>query len=410
MIKREAGETIKNISETFRVLLVTGPRQVGKTTILQEFMPENMNYVTLDDEILRKKAQTDPKMFLEEHPWPLFIDEVQYAPELFSYIKIKVDKEKQRGMYWLTGSQQFELMKNVKETLAGRVGIVRLNSLTYSEIIGNETKEVFKPSEFKKTEIIDVNKLFEIIFKGGMPELYDIENMNKNYYFDAYLNTYLSRDIKEYINVMDLNDFRKFMVSVASRTGEQLNYSAIASEIGVNDKTVRAWLDILVASGIVYLLEPYMSSKIKRLTHMPKIIFMDTGLCSYLAGWEDARTLQLSSSAGHYLETFIISEIVKSYNAKGEEPNISYYRDKEKNEIDLIFYKNKKLYPFEIKKTAMPNETMIKTFYKLENSGKEVAPGGIICFYDKLMHLDSKHYIIPISSVINLSKDNLELM
>lgn len=404
MLKREAEETIKNISETFRVLLVTGPRQVGKTTVLKEFMPEGMNYVTLDDEVLREKARKDPKFFLEEHPWPLLIDEAQYAPELFPYIKMKVDEKKERGMYWLTGSQQFQLMKNVKESLAGRVGIVRLNSFTYSEIKENHRKIPFSPLEFKKSDNIDANALFEIIYKGGMPELYDIPNMNRDNFFDGYLNTYLSRDVKEQVNVSDLVEFKKFMVAIASRNGEQLNYSSIANELGITDKTVKSWIHILVTSGIVYLLEPYMSSKIKRLTHMPKIVFMDTGLCAYLAGWSSARELQLSSLSGHYLETYIVSEIVKSYNARGQEPNISYYRDKEKNEIDLIFYMNNKLYPFEIKKTAMPNEGMIKTFYKLEDSDKEVAPGGIICFYDHLMHLDNKHYIIPISSVINVQE------
>ena len=174
MIRREAERTIKNINETFRVLLVTGPRQVGKTTLLKEFMPQNMNYVTLDDEILREKAKKDPKLFLEEHPWPLLIDEAQYAPELFPYIKIIVDNEKKRGMYWLTGSQQFKLMKNVKESLAGRVGIVRLNSLTYSEINNNLNKEIFNPTDLKKIKKIDVNELFETIYKGGMPELYDV--------------------------------------------------------------------------------------------------------------------------------------------------------------------------------------------------------------------------------------------
>ena len=406
MIRREAERTIKNINETFRVLLVTGPRQVGKTTLLKEFMPQNMNYVTLDDEILREKAKKDPKLFLEEHPWPLLIDEAQYAPELFPYIKIIVDNEKKRGMYWLTGSQQFKLMKNVKESLAGRVGIVRLNSLTYSEINNNLNKEIFNPTDLKKIKKIDVNELFETIYKGGMPELYDVEKMNRNNYFDGYINTYLARDIKDLININDSNLFQKFMVSIASHTGEQLNYSSIANEVGISDKTVKSWLDVLVSSGIVYLLQPYMSSKLKRITHMPKIIFMDTGLCSYLAGWDSARNLQLSSSSGHYLETYIISEIIKSYNAIGEEPNISYYRDKDKNEIDLIFYRNNKIFPFEIKKTAMPNESMIKTFYKLEDSGKEVGPGGIICFYDELMHLNEKHYIIPISSVINISKSN----
>ncbi len=407
MLRREAEKTVKNISETFRVLLVTGPRQVGKTTLLKSLMPKDMSYVTLDDIVLRNEAKKDPKLFLEEHPWPLLIDEVQYAPELFPYIKIKVDEEKKRGMYWLTGSQQFKLMNNVTESLAGRVGIVRLNSFTYAEVIKNENKIPFSPNKLSKSEKIDVNKIFEFIYKGGMPEVYDIAKMNRNNFFDSYINTYLARDVKEQSNVSDLFEFRRFMISLAERNGEQLNYSSIAKELGITDKTVKSWVEILVASGIVYLLEPYMSSKLKRITHMPKIVFMDTGLCSYLAGWDSAKELQLSSSSGHYLETFVISEIVKAYQAIGEDVNISYYRDKEKNEIDLIFDKNNKLFPFEIKKTAMPNESMIKSFSKLEEESKKgIGEGGIICFYDELIHLNEKYYIIPISSIINISKNS----
>lgn len=405
MYQREAAKTIKDISETFRVLLVTGPRQVGKTTLLREYMPKDMNYVTLDDKTLRLQAQKDPKLFLEEHPWPVLIDEVQYAPELFPYIKIKVDEEQKRGMYWLTGSQQFKLMKNVNESLAGRVGIVNLNSFTYSEINKNTNKAVFNPDNIiMNTRCVDVNELYETIFKGGMPELYNIPNMKKSHYFESYVETYLARDIKEQLDIKDIPAFKRFMVAVASRNGEQLNYSNISSEIGISDKTVKTWLDVLVTSGIVYLLSPYMSSKVKMLTHMPKIIFMDSGLASYLAGWDSARDLQLSSISGHYLETYIISEIIKSYNAIGETPNISYYRDKNKNEIDLIFNKNNKLYPFEIKKTAMPNKEMIKNFELLNTSGKEVAPGGIICLYENLMRIDEKNYIIPVSCVINQEK------
>lgn len=403
MLKREAYEKIKQINDTFRVLLVTGPRQVGKTTLLTEYIPDNMSYVTLDDSVLREQAKTNPKLFLQEHPWPLLIDEAQYAPELFPYIKIIVDKEKQRGMYWLTGSQQIKLMKNVQESLAGRVGIVKLNSLTYSEIIMNENKRIFEPDNIiKSSNIIDVNELYKKIFRGGMPELYDVPNMSKEDFFYSYVETYLSKDVKDQLDILDTNIFKNFMISVASRNGEQLNYSNIASEIGISDKTVKTWLNILVNSGIVYLLEPFMNTKLKRITHMPKIIFMDSGLCSYLAGWDNARQLQLSEKSGHYLETYIISEIIKSYNSIGQEPKISYYRDKEKNEIDLIMEKNNKIYPFEIKKTANPNKSMIKNFDKLNNIGKTIEPGGIICFYEELIHLDEKNYIIPISSIINL--------
>ena len=403
MLKREAYEKIKQINSTFRVLLVTGPRQVGKTTLLTEYIPDNMAYVTLDDIVLREQAKTNPRLFLEEHPWPLLIDEAQYAPELFPYIKIIVDKEKKRGMYWLTGSQQIKLMKNVQESLAGRVGIVKLNSLTYSEIIMSENKKIFEPNKLlKASKIISVNELYERIFRGGMPELYDVPNMDKKDFFYSYVETYLSKDVKDQLDILDTNVFKNFMVSVATRNGEQLNYSNIANEIGITDKTVKTWLNILVNSGIVYLLEPFMNTKLKRITHMPKIVFMDSGLCSYLAGWDDARELQLSEKSGHYLETYIISEIIKSYNAIGQEPKISYYRDKEKNEIDLIMEKNNKIYPFEIKKTANPNKSMIKNFDRLNNINKIVEPGGIICCYDDLIHIDEKNYIIPISSVINI--------
>lgn len=406
MYNREATEVIKKISDTFRVLLVTGPRQTGKTTLLKSLKPENMGYVTLDDKVLRKQAQDDPKLFLEEHPAPLFIDEAQYAPDLFSYIKINVDNSKAKGQYWITGSQQFNLMKNASESLAGRVGIVNLNSFTYSEIVKNENKDLFNPDKLKKAAKIEVNDLFEIIFKGGMPEFYDNPKIDRNLYFQNYINTYIEKDVRELIEIGKLEEFKKFMVSIASRIGEQLNYSDISKDCGVSVPTIISWMSVLVSSGLVYLLEPYMSSQLKRMTHIPKIYFMDTGLAAYLAGWESARNLQLSSTSGHYLENFVICEIIKSYNARGIKPNLSYYRDKEKHEIDLVFYKNNKLYPFEIKKTASPNSSMISSFKYLENSKKEIATGGIICLYDNLMKMDEKNYIIPISSVINVTNGN----
>ena len=383
---------------------MTGPRQVGKTTLLLSLKPKNMEYVSLDDEVLRNQANKDPKLFLEEHPYPLLIDEAEYAPNLFTYLKMKVDEVEEYGMYWLTGSQQFHLMKKASESLAGRVGIINLNSFTYSEIKQNTNKTLFDPTDLKKAPPIEANELFEIIYKGGMPELYKNKNLKRELYFQSYIDTYISRDVREITEIGNLEAFKKFIVSVASRTGEQLNYTALALDAGVTVPTSKAWLSILVSSGLVYLLEPYLSSELKRLTHIPKIIFMDTGLACFLAGWESAKELQLSSNAGHYLETFIISEIIKSYNARGIKPNISYYRDKEKNEIDLILYKNNTLYPFEIKKTASPNKTMIKNFEKLNPSKKNIGTGGIICFYDKLLKLDEKNYIIPISSVINISK------
>ena len=406
MYAREATAIVERISKTFKVLLVTGPRQVGKTTLLLSIKPDNMEYITLDDEVFREQAKNDPKLFLEEHPAPLLIDEVQYAPNLFSYIKINVDKENKNGMYWLTGSQQFHLMKNVGESLAGRVGIINLNSLMYSEIVENNRKELFDPAklnEMKTMPKIDVNKLYEIIYKGGMPTLYMEKEMSRDIYFSSYVDTYISRDVRELTEIGNELSFRKFIISVASRTGEQLNYTALATDALISVPTAVRWMSILVTSGLVYLLEPYMNSELKRITHLPKIVFMDTGLSAYLSGYTSARELQLSSNSGHYLETFIVSEIIKAYNARGITPNLYYYRDKEKNEIDLIFYKNNKLYPLEIKKTAIPKKEMIKNFSKLDKTKKEIGTGGIICFYDILTKLDESNYIIPISNVINCS-------
>lgn len=402
MYKREAYEMVKKISETFKVLLVTGPRQVGKTTLLLSMKPDNMEYITLDDEVYRNQANDDPKLFLEEHPAPLLIDEVQYAPRLFSYIKINVDNSNKNGMYWLTGSQQFHLMNSASESLAGRVGIVNLNSFTYSEIIQNSEKKVFDPNSLVSSPKINVNDVFDVIYKGGMPKLYMEKDISTDAYFQGYIDTYISRDVRTLSQIGDELSFRKFMVSVASRTGEQLNYSALADDAGISVPTATKWMSILVTAGLVYLLEPYMSSELKRLTHIPKIVFMDSGLACYLAGWTSARELQISSNSGHFLESFVISEIIKSYNARGIRPNISYYRDKEKNEIDLIFYKNNTIYPFEIKKSAMPTKDMIKNFDKLKLSKKNIGVGGIICFYDSLTKLDENNYIIPISSVINV--------
>lgn len=401
MYSREVKERIKKINDTFRVLVVTGPRQVGKTTVLESLMPENMTKVSLDDETLRKEAQENPKIFLDSYPTPLFIDEVQYAPQLFPYIKMRVDKDKTRGQYWLSGSQLFDLMKNVTESLAGRAGIVKMNSFTYSEIKQNTEKEIFDPENLKQKQYIDVNEAFERIFYGGMPELYDIPDMYRNDFYYSYINTYIEKDIKKIKNIGNIETFKKFMRNVAIRTGTTLNYSDIANDVGISVNTIREWISILVSTGIIYLLEPFSSSKIKRLTHMPKIIFMDMGLACYLANWESAKELQLSKLSGSFFESYVVSELIKSYDNKGLRLEISHFRNKETEEIDLILYKNNTLYPLEIKKSGNPTKEMMKNFKYLEKDNKKIGTGGIICLYDKLIKLDENNYIIPLSSVIN---------
>lgn len=402
MYRRDIENKIKEINETFRILVLTGPRQVGKSTLLDFLMPKNMTKITLDDEALRTMAKEDPKQFLEMYKKPLFIDEVQYAPELFPYIKMEVDKDKSRGQYWLSGSQAFELMKGVTETLAGRVGIAKMNSFTYNEIIKNKNIQLFDLDNLQERNYIDVNKTFELIFNGGMPELYDVPNMNRNDFYNSYIDTYIERDIRKIKDIGNVETFKKFMRAIAIRTGTTLNYSNISDEVGVTDKTIKAWISVLLSTGIIYLLEAYSTSQIKRLTKMPKIIFMDMGLACSLSNFESARALQLSKEAGRFFESYVISEIIKGYNNKGIKLDIMHLRNKETEEIDLVIRKNNILYPVEIKKTSTPKKEMLKNFMFLENLNEKVGNGGLICTYDKLMKLNGKNFIIPIASVINV--------
>lgn len=402
MIKREIEKSVDDVNNTFRILVLTGPRQVGKSTILKSKLSKDMKEVTFDDETLRNEARENPKMFLELFGKPLYIDEIQYVPELFPYLKMEVDNDKSRGQYWLSGSQTFELMRGVSESLAGRVGIIKMNSLTYKEINNNVNGKIFDPDHLQEADNINVNDLFDTIFKGGMPELYDIKDLNYNRFFESYINTYIERDVRKLINVGNLNNFKNFMRSVAIRNGKPLVYADIASDVGVTANTIKEWISVLVASRIIYLLEPYYNNKIKRLTHMSKIVFMDSGLASYLAGFTSASELKLSTHSGNFLEAYIVSEIIKSYDNVGMPLDISYFRNKETEEIDLIITKNGKIYPLEIKKTSNPTRSMMKNFDVLEKNGIKLGTGGIICLYDKLLPLDEKNYIIPVGSVINL--------
>ena len=401
MYERTITKRVEQINSTFRALVLTGPRQVGKSTLLGSLMPKGMNKVSLDDLSIRELAQTDPRMFLETYPAPLFIDEVQYAPELFPYIKMRVDDNPARGQYWLSGSQRFELMKNVTESLAGRAGILNMNSFTYNEIKRGAKCGVFDPDKLKQKDFIDVNQTFELIFAGGMPELYATKDMNRNDFYDSYITTYIERDVTFIKDVGSTRDFKRFMREVAIRVGTTLNYADIAKEIGVSGHTVQSWISVLETTGLVYLLEAYSSNLLKRITQAPKIIFMDMGLCAYLAGWQSARDLQLSDASGHYLESYIISEVIKNYQNVGANVHLYHLRNKETNEIDLIIEKNNTLHPIEIKKTSTPRREMLKDFRMLDGLKSKIGKGGIVCTYDKLLPLDEKNYIIPISSVID---------
>ena len=399
MIKREIGEKFKSLSKNRKVLLITGARQVGKSTFVKSMKEKDRTYITLDDLALRELAQKDPKLFLMNYPGKIIIDEVQYAPKLFSYIKMDVDNTNEYGKYWLTGSQRFELMKNVDESLAGRVSILEMSTLSYAEINSFKSK-IFNPTNIRFDVKIDPNKIFEQIFKGGMPE-YISNNIDRNQFFNDYITTYIERDVRQLTQVGDLMRFRKFLIAVASRNGEVLNYNSLSEDADIDVTTVKRWISILEASDIIYLLQPYSNNKLKRAIKSPKIIFLDTGLCAYLCGWNSKETLENSSTSGHFLETFVISELIKNKrnNAQTLNYEIYFYRDKDKKEIDLIIELDNVIYPFEIKKTANPEISMLKNFEILEHKNLNVGNGGLLCFYPDILPLNEKNKSYPISVI-----------
>ena len=398
-MKREIEEKFKKLSSERKVILLTGARQVGKSTFIKDIKESNREYVTLDDLNLRELAQNDPKLFLMNYKRPIIIDEVQYAPNLFPYIKMEVDNTKEKGSIWLTGSQKFELMQKVGESLAGRVSILELSSLSYAEKNGFKSK-LFIPNKISANFTVTPKEIFDDIFKGGMPE-YVVDNIDRNAFFNDYITTYLERDVRNLAQVGDLMAFRKFLVAVASRNGEVLNFESISEDAGIDSKTAKKWISILQASDIIYLLEPYFNSELKRVTKSPKIVFLDLGLCSYLCGWNSGENIMNSSVSGHYLESYVISELIKNKrnNAKTLNYDIYYYRDRDGKEIDLIISLDNVIYPFEIKKTANPNRSMIKNFKILEDKNIKVGDGGLLCFYPSIIPLDEHNKSYPISVI-----------
>ncbi len=399
MIKREIEKKFKESSNSRKIVLITRARQVGKSTFVKSIKEKNRTYITLDDLSLRELAQNDPKLFLMNYKGPIIIDEIQYAPNLFPYIKMEVDESNEKGKYWLTGSQKFELMKNVSESLAGRVSILEMSSLSFSEKKGFNSP-IFDPTNIKNKYNILPDEIFKNIYKGGMPEYINAE-LERNQFFNDYLLTYLERDVRAMSGVGDLTRFRKFLIAVAARNGEVLNYNSLCEDADIDAKTAKNWISILEASDIIYLLKPYFSSELKRSTKAPKIVFLDTGLCSYLCGWNTIESLINSSTSGHYLETFVISELIKNKrnNLSNLNYNIYFYRDRDGKEIDLIIELNNVIYPFEINKTAKPEKSMISNFKVLENTNLKIGNGGLLCFYPNIIPLDEKNKSYPISVI-----------
>ncbi len=404
-IQRTLEQSIQQLAEFYPVLLITGPRQVGKTTVLKNCEAEKRAYVSLDTLENRDLAKRDPALFLQRFPSPVLIDEIQYAPELFPYIKAIVDEKGDSGMFWLTGSQQFHLMKNVSESLAGRVGILRLQGFSQSEKTLIPCSTPFLPTpEYitgkENTAILqDLNSVFHTIWKGSYPKLFNAADNLWEIYYESYLQTYIERDIKELSSVNNELDFLKFMRTLAARTGQLLNYADIAADVGVSQPTIKSWLSILSASGLVYILPPYSNNVTSRIVKTPKVYFMDTGLACYLTGWKTPETLETGAMNGAFFETYVVSEIIKSYWHNGKNPNIYFYRDKDKKEIDVILEENGTLYPIEIKKKSNPTPDDIKAFSLLNKFNTRIGAGGVICMAQTHLPLINNITVIPVGYI-----------
>ena len=403
-IKRSIEKKIEELANFFPVLMICGPRQVGKTTMLKELSktwPTHVNYVTLDYPQVRLLAREDPELFLQQYTPPVIIDEIQYAPELLPYIKIRVDESDEKGQYILTDSQMFHMMKNVSESLAGRVGILTLYSFSQSELDGRENK-AFLPSGIIMSEIpLTISEVFDRIYKGSMPALAVNANMPIENYYGSYMQTYLERDIRDLVKITDETRFLKFISCVAARTGQEVVLADISRDTEIDGKTAERWLSILCSSGLVYLLPPYFNNTIKRIVKRPKLYFMDTGLACYLSLWNNPRGLEVSAMAGAMFETYVISEIIKSYANAGRDTRnrLCYYRDNNNKEIDLIILENGKAYPVEIKKSANPGKNAVRHFGVLKDMGLDVGEGAVICMTPMILPIDEKNKYVPVGCI-----------
>ncbi len=401
-LTRELERKFLKLNDFFKVVLVTGARQVGKTTMLKH-LSENSErtYVTMDNAMARELAKSDPVLFFQTYKPPVLIDEVQKAPELFEQIKVICDESEEKGLIWLTGSQQYGMMKKVRETLAGRIGILELYSLSAREKSGLlfETDLDFSLSTLQqrqmklpKNNVIDV---FNHIWEGGMPQIQGVDDELRQEYFNSYVDTYLMRDVAEAGGITDTVKFRKFLVGCASLVSEQVNYTTLAQSADITPTTAKEWLRVLEGLHIVYLLSPYSNNELKRLSKTPKLYFCDTGLCAYLSMWLTADTLRNGAASGHYYENYVVMELVKNYAYSKSKVNITYYRDSNAKEIDLFVEENNIIHPLEIKKSAAPNSREIKKYSLIDKASLIRGNGGIICMCEEPIPIDKDNCFIP---------------
>jgi hypothetical protein len=401
---RSLEDILLEASEEFGVLLLTGPRQVGKTTLLQHVCKRGRTYITLDDPPIRSLANEDPKLFMSRFEPPVLIDEIQYAPGLLPYIKMAVDSANKKGLFWLTGSQQFLMMKGISETLAGRVAI--LNLLGFSACERRRSNIDATPFLADKDGLDqrlalarkpNLKRIYKDIWLGSFPALIAGAAKNRELYYSSYIQTYLQRDVRDLTQVGDEISFLKFIRACAARTGQLLNLTDISRDVDISIPTAKKWLSILQASFQIFLLQPYHSNVTKRLVKTPKMYFLDTGLCSYLTEWASPETLEAGAMNGAIFETYVFVEILKSYWHRGARPSIYYYRDKDAKEVDFLIERDQKLFPVEAKKASTPRKDWLSSFKALRKLKKDISSGFVICMVDQWTPLDPKNNAVPVT-------------
>ena len=401
-IRRSLEKIVLQVTKEYPVVLLSGPRQVGKTTMLKKLMEgTERSYVSLDDLQERELARTDPELFLQLHKPPILIDEVQYAPELFPYIKLIVDKEQTKGDFWLTGSQVFSLMRGVQESLAGRVALLSLSSLSQTEAYGGQEQtftltpeSLLSRKEGRKPA--DAEEIFKRIFKGSMPAIVSRDISSPGIFYNSYLSTYIERDVSSLSDAIDSLKFLRFITALAARCSQMLNISELARDAELNQKQVKDWLGILETLGILFYLYPYSNNLLKRLVRTPKVYFYDTGLVAYLTKWSSPETLARGAMSGAILENYVVSEIRKTYLNNGKEAFMYYYRDKDAKEIDLVLEQDGELHPIEIKKSANPASEILHVFPVLDKSSLKRGNGAVICLKTELSAFNKENYIVPV--------------
>lgn len=403
-IVRHMEQKVLDLSKSFSALLITGPRQAGKTTMLKELAAREgigRGYVSLDDLNARDMAKNDPKLFLQLHKPPVIIDEVQYAPELFTYIKIHVDDHHMPGAFWLTGSQIYRLMRGVQESLAGRVALLHLSPLSQREITGMPARPFAVDfdvllAESKTILPVSMPEMYERIWKGCMPGLLSGQMSERNIFYSSYISSYIERDVREVSGTIDALKFIRFVTAAAARCSQLVNYTALAEDADINIQSAKSWLNILETLGIVFLLHPYSNNVLKRTIRTPKLYFYDTGLVCYLTRWSSAEVAESGAMSGALLENFTVSELMKSYQNAELSPYLYFYRDRDAKEIDVLLEGNGKLFPLEIKKTATPDKRIVRTFDVIEKSPLERGTGAVLCMAQEFSAFDRDDLIVPI--------------